>query len=154
MTTTEIQVFFKSDLIKRHPLLPPDVANSYSTDPGDMPKGAGFVEWDSGRIMKWAYSIGPSTATVVERILASKVIVEQAFNSALAVLRLTRRYSKEALERASGEALSKFAAPRYQQIKAILASDMSRDSKASDTSPKGMLMGAEYFKSFGGGDND
>ena len=154
VTTTEIQVFFKSDLIKRHPLLPPDVANSYSTDPGDMPKGAGFVEWDSGRIMKWAYSIGPSTATVVERILASKVIVEQAFNSALAVLRLTRRYSKEALERASGEALSKFAAPRYQQIKAILASDMSRDSKASDTSPKGMLMGAEYFKSFGGGDND
>ena len=82
-----------------------------------------------------------------------KVIVEQAFNSALAVLRLTRRYSKDAIEKASGEALTKFTAPRYQQIKAILAADMSRNDKTGDTSPKGMLMGAEYFRNFGG-DND
>ena len=156
VTTTEVQVFFKSELVKRHLLFSPGVENHYRTDPEDMPKGTGFVEWDAGRIVKWACSIGPATATVVEKILSSKAIVEQAFNSALAVLRLTHRYSKDALEKASGEALSKFTSPRYQQIKAILASDVSvsPNDKAENTVPKGMLMGAEYFRNFGGGNND
>ena len=154
ITTSEVQVFSKGNLIKRHLILPSSIESGYRTDEKDMPHGAGYVEWDSERIMRWARSIGPSTATVIERILGSRAIVEQSFNSALAVLRMTKRYSKEAIEKASGEALSRTNSPRYRHIKAILAS--SREGSEVKNSPaeaKGILKGAEYFASLGGGDN-
>ena len=154
ITTREVQVFEKDRLVKRHVLFSPDVVNHYSTDPSDMPHGTGFVEWDADRLMRWARSIGPSTSIVVERILASRAVVEQAFNSALAVLRMTKRYRKEDVERASGVALGQFASPRYHHLKAILASEAARMEKASDASPGGILKGSDYFKSFGGGEND
>lgn len=154
ITTREVQVFEKDRLVKRHVLFSPDVVNHYSTDPSDMPHGAGFVEWDADRIMRWARSIGPSTTIVVERILASRTVVEQAFNSALAVLRMTKRYRKEDVERASGVALGQFASPRYHHLKAILASEAVRMENAPDDSTSGILKGSDYFKSFGGGGND
>ena len=108
----------------------------------------------SGQNHEMARSIGPSTATVIERILGSRAIVEQSFNSALAVLRMTRRYTKEAIEKASGEALSKTNSPRYRHIKAILASsEEAAEVKDNAAAAKGILKGAEYFASLGGDDN-
>lgn len=155
ITTSEVQVFSNGNMIKRHIILPPSVENGYRTDEKDMPKGSGYVEWDAERIMRWARSIGPSTATVIERILGSRAIVEQSFNSALAVLRMTKRYTKEAVEKASGEALSKTDSPRYRHIKAILASSKA-DAEVKDNAAaaRGILKGAEYFASLGGDDND
>ena len=154
ITTSEVQIFSKGSLIKRHIIFPSGIENGYRTDEKDMPKGTGYVEWDPDRIMRWARSIGPSTATVIERILGSRAIVEQSFNSALAVLRMTRRYTKEAIEKASGEALSKTNSPRYRHIKAILASsEEAAEVNDNAAAAKGILKGAEYFASLGGDDN-
>lgn len=154
ITTRELQVFKKDRLVKRHVLLSPDVVNHYSTDPSDMPNGAGFVEWDSDRIMRCACSIGTSTAIVIERILASRAVVEQSFNNALAILRMTKRYNKDDVEKASEEALGQFASPRYHHLKAILASEAVKMENTSDDASSGNLNGSDYFKNFGGSEND
>ena len=154
ITTGEVQIFSKGSMIKRHIIFPSGIENAYRTDEKDMPDGEGYVEWDSERIMRWAKSIGPSTATVIERILGSRAIVEQSFNSALAVLRMTKRYTKEAVEKASGEALSKTNFPRYRHIKAILSSTKEDEEvKNSQTAVKGILKGAQYFAFLGGDEN-
>ena len=109
---TERCRFSKGSKIKCHIIFPAGIENGYRTDERDMPHGADYVEWDTDRIMRWARSIGSSTAVVIEKILSSRAIVEQSFNSALAVLRMTRRYTKEAIEKASGEALFKTDSPQ------------------------------------------
>ena len=103
---------------------------------------------------RWADKIGPNARTVVDRIFASVQIEEQAYNSVLAVLKLEKAYSREALEKACGEALKKTHSPRYRQLKSILV-QMGRGSapKAaklpSSTSTKGLVRGAAYY----GGDH-
>lgn len=64
VTTTELKIFFKTDIIKHHLLFSIGVENHYRTDPEDIHKGTAFVERAIGRIMKWAVFIGPFTATV------------------------------------------------------------------------------------------
>lgn len=57
------------------------------------------------RMCRWADKIGSCTRTVVDRIFESVRIQEQAYNSVLAVLKLEKAYSGEALEAACRKAL-------------------------------------------------
>ena len=67
---------------------------------------------------------------------------------------MTKRYTKEAVEKASGKALSKTNLPRYRHINAILSSTKEDEEvKNSQTAAKGILKGAEYFAFLGGDDN-
>jgi hypothetical protein len=158
VTPTEVMVFHKGKLIKRHLRFLPNMANQYRTDKKDMPKGSGFTEWDEERIRRWAKVIGPATEVVIDRILSSRTIVEQAFNTALAVGHLTNRFEKERIERASDIALAQVHSPRYRHLNSILSSKTDQDeskriqSKAKAT--KGILKGREYFEFFGGKSND
>jgi len=158
VTPTEVMVFHKGKLMKRHLRFLPNMVNQYRTDKKDMPKGSGFTEWDEERIRRWAKDIGPATEVVIDRILSSRTIVEKAFNTALAVLHLTNRYEKERIERASDIALAQVYSPRYRHLNSILSSKTNQDeskriqSKAEAT--KGILKGREYFANFGGESND
>lgn len=153
VTTGEVQIFVNGQLVKRHLLFDPDIINKYSTDAADMPDGSGFTEWTAERILRWARSFGPSTTSVIEKILDSKPVVEQTFNSALAVLQMSKRYGKEQIEEASGVALTQVVSPRYHQLKAILASNSGKRDEDKPPMPKGILKGADYFASFGGYDD-
>ena len=158
VTPTEVMVFHKGKLMKRHLRFLPNMANQYRTDKKDMPKGSGFTEWDEERIRRWAKDIGPATEVVIERILSSRTIVEQAFNTALAVLHLTNRFEKERIERASDIALAQVHSPRYRHLNSILSSktdqDESRRIQSKAEATKGILKGREYFENFGGESND
>lgn len=66
------------------------------------------MEWDDQRIRKWAKTIGVSTAEVVDRIFSSVRIKEQGYNSCLAVLRLSKKYTPARLEAACALALNRF----------------------------------------------
>ena len=148
-TTSEVQIFHDGKMIKRHMRFPRDVEYKYKTDKTDMPKGAGFQEWDSERILRWAGTIGPNTQIVASRILSSREVPEQAFISALAVLHMSERYGREKLEMASGVALAKVESPRYHHIKSILA---QKPAEATNEGPKqtiGVLKGKEYFEKYG-----
>ncbi len=123
-----------------------------------MPDKFHHAKWDDERINKWAYSIGPCTSEVIDRIFASVRIKEQGYNSALSVLRLSKTYSAERLEVSCELALEKIRLPRYKNLKAILSSNQNQVflSKKAETKSKelnqtvqGYVRGSQYY---GGGD--
>lgn len=91
---------------------------------------------------------------MVERIFAGAKVKEQAYNPALSVLNLSKRYGEERLESACGHALERIASPRYRHLKAILDSNLdqrgpadgARADRAGDASPRGHVRGADYYR--------
>lgn len=150
-TSSDVMIHIAGRVVKRHLRFLPGVRNQYRTDENDMPKDCRFMEWNADRIQHWADSIGDNCAEIVRRILSSRKIPEQTFNSALAILRMTGSYEKERIEKASAIALAKVSLPRYHHLKSILSANQdSVDDTLEQKQPKGRLKGAEYFKKFGG----
>ena len=107
------------------------------------------LEWTPSRLIQWAASVGPATAAVVERILASKPHPEMGFRSCLGILRLAKQYSLARLEAAAERALA-WNACSYQSLKSML--ERGLDGRPVEPTPPsrppvehGNLRGAEYF---------
>lgn len=132
--------------------------NQYSTHQEDMPDKFRISPWDDVRIRNWAGAIGKYTAEVVGRIFEGVSIKEQGYNPALAVLRLSNKYSEARLEAACEFAVTNgIKKPRYHHLSSILAANQDEiymeQKKASDRAktPMGYLRGSDYY---GGGRND
>jgi transposase len=98
----------------------------FTTDPGHRPKAhQRYLEWTPSRIIRWAASIGPRTAELVERILESKPHPEQGYRSCLGLLRLGQTYSAARLEAASERAL-RIGGISYRSVKSILQNGLDR----------------------------
>ena len=111
-----------------------------------MPDQFNQPEWNADRLINWARNIGPSTLIVVERIFDSKKIKEQSYNSVLAVLRLSKKYSNERLENACRFALKITHSPRYRHISIILTNNQDVEAKKDNKTPTGgYLRGADYY---------
>ena len=96
----------------------------YSTLVEHMPPAHAAMDspWSPERFSSWARRIGAETGTAVDRLLASRPIVEQAFVPARNILGLSKSYSPELLERACARSNALGAAPSYTALKnAILA---------------------------------
>ena len=124
-----------------------------------MPDKFKFTPWTEERIQKWASSIGKYTGEVIEKIFGAVAIKEQGFNPALAVLRLSNKYSDARLEAACEFAItSGIRKPGYHQLNSILASNQdltyleNRKPKKNTGSSMGYLKGSSYYA--GGGSND
>lgn len=110
---------------------------------------------DPARAREWAARIGEDTTTVVNRIFESVPVDEQGLDAALAVLRLTRRYSAARVEAAAGIALrSPVRSPRYAHLRPILESGQDRPSNErpwnkpatkTQPAPAGYVRGADYY---------
>ena len=155
VTATEVILYYQHMPPKRHLKVTGGYTYQYVTDIDDLPKNREWRDWSPDRFLKWAADVGPSTLEVIKRILSSRVIVEQTFNTALSILSLTKSHSKERIEEASREALSKVNSPRYKHIKAILSQTKEKEntvSRTADTNTvkaKGCLLGKDYFKNTG-----
>lgn len=147
VTQSTLEIYAKSgERLATHPLFPPYVANRYSTHDPDIPEGKVYREWDGDRIRGWAGRIGPSCEGCVNRIFESVRVEEQGFDAALALLRLSRKYSAQRLEAACGIALEKVASPRYRHVKTILDTNADK-AKAPEASPEqgGYVRGVDYY---------
>jgi len=153
-----IEIFHKDERIASHKRIPNYRRYQWSTIADHMPEQFNKVEWTDVRIKKWAYSIGIHTGDVIDRIFDSVRIKEQAYNSCLSVLRLSKPYTDERLEIACEIALTKLRSPRYRNLKPILSSNQDKiyqakkdtHNKHSEISEKqGYVRGPEYY---GGGD--
>ena len=159
ITAQLIEVYRNHERLTSHVLLGEHVANEYRTNDADQPQGEKYREWDSVRIRAWAERVGPNMVTVVKRIFESVAVEEQGFNAALAVLRLTRRYSSERVEHACQIALeSRVRSPRYAHLQPILETRQDRpgtrrvprfELTEPDPEPDGYVRGADYYA--GGG---
>lgn len=148
VSDSTVEVFTSDQRIASHVLAPPGVVNDYRTLDAHVPDGARYEPWDATRVRDWATRIGPDTTTVVNRIFESVTIDEQGLDAALAVLRLTRRYSGQRVEAASGIALVSVHSPRYTHLRPILESRQDQHGRptipsAADTS--GYVRGADYY---------
>ena len=133
VTGAKVEVFLGGERLATHPLFPPYARNRYSTHEADLPEGRPYSDWDAGRIRRWAGRVGPSCAGVVERIFQSVRYDEQGFNAALAVLRLSHKYSAARLERACSMALATGRrSPRYRDVEPILRGNQDRIAAARD----------------------
>ena len=151
-----LEIYHQNERIATHRRFPDYMANSWSTHTEDMPDHFQRMEWDDQRIRSWAVSIGASTAEVIDRIFSVVQIKEQAYNSCLSVLRLSKAYSKERLEIACALGLTKFRSPRYRHLKSILAANDDKiyleKQKKTDANHEtvGYVRGASYY----GGNHD
>ncbi len=85
-----------------------------------MPKShQHYADWSPERLIKWAESIGSSTARVITAVLSSRHHPQQGFRSCLGILRLGKSYGNDRLEAACGRALL-LSTHRYKSIESIL----------------------------------
>jgi len=83
------------------------------------------LEWTPSRLIHSAAGVGPSTAAVVERILAGKPHPETGFRSCLGIFRLAEQYSSEPVEAAAQRALARNACA-YQSLESMLERGLDR----------------------------
>ncbi len=100
-----------------------------------MPKGhREYAEWTPERVIGWSKQIGPSTALLVEKILSTRIHPQQGFMAALGLIRLSKPYGKERVERASARAIE-VGAHSYQFVKEMLKNKMDGVGNGFDESP-------------------
>ena len=78
-----------------------------------------YLEWTPSRLVDWAKKIGPATAELLDRIMASKRHPEQGYRSCLGILRLSKQYTTQRVEAAARRAIV-LPACSYPSIKSIL----------------------------------
>lgn len=153
ITDSMVEVFAGQDRLTSHLLAPMGMVNEYRTHDSDLPGGPRYRQWDAERVREWAGRIGESTTTVVNRIFESVPVDEQGLDAALAVLRLTRRYSAARVEAAAGKALaSRVRSPRYAHLRPILETNQDHpgagpwpEPAAVGAEPAGYVRGADYY---------
>ncbi|RIX34574.1 IS21 family transposase [Corynebacterium falsenii] len=151
ITARALEIYQGSQRLASHLLLPESASNEYRTNDADLPAGERFQAWDAQRVRAWAERIGPATAIVTQRIFESVPIVEQGLDPALAVLRLSRRFSADRVEAACALALTgRIRSPRYAHLHPILAT--GQDKTATLRPPReepaeegGFVRGATYY---------
>jgi transposase len=82
-------------------------------------------DWSPSRLIAWAANVGPSTAALVEAILADRPYPEQGYRSCLGIMRLARGYGAERLEAAAARALAA-KARSYKHVESILKAGLDR----------------------------
>jgi transposase len=152
ITDSTVEVFAGHDRLTSHLLAPVGMVNEYRSHDSDLPDGPRYRQWDADRVREWAARIGEDTTTVVNRIFESVPVDEQGLDAALAVLRLTRRYSADRVEAAAGIALgSRVRSPRYAHLRPILETNQDhadtsrRSGPATTAEPVGYVRGADYY---------
>ena len=116
----------------------------YSTNPEHMPDAhRDYAEWNGDRFRRWAAEKGPSTAKVVDGLLRSRTIEQQAYRSCRALLELGRRQGYDVLEQACTKALTYTRAPSYKTVKTIASKLAAQASEDPDR--HAYLRGDNYY---------
>jgi len=94
-----------------------------------MPRGhRDYADWTPERLIRWAARTGPRTAAMTEAMLASRQHPQQAFRSAMGLIRLGKLYSAERLEAACDLALDG-GATSYKSVKSILKTGLDQQPR-------------------------
>jgi hypothetical protein len=119
-----VEVLFKNRRVASHKRS--SVPGGFTTLTEHMPKShRRYLEWTPSRIIAWAGKSGPKTEKLVTRILENRPHPEQGFRSALGIVRLSKHYTPERVEKASIRALA-MGACSYKSVKSILKNGLDR----------------------------
>lgn len=74
----------------------------HTTQNEHMPKAhQDYVTWTPERLHRWAQSIGPHTAQLINEVIGLHKIPQQGYRACLGILRMSKKYGKERLENAA-----------------------------------------------------
>ncbi|HCD9287893.1 TPA: IS21 family transposase [Legionella pneumophila] len=107
----------------------------HTTQNEHMPKAhQDYVQWTPERLKRWAQSIGPYTAQLINEVIGLHKIPQQGYRACLGILRLSKKYGKERLENAAIRGLH-IGAIRYKNIESILKNGLDKQplSKPAST---------------------
>ncbi len=130
-TQSTIEIFFNNGRVASHARV--KSPGRHTTVAEHMPPAhQKYQEWSPERITRWAQTIGPHTAQLVQALMESRRHPQQAYRSCLGLLRLGGHYGEERLEAACRRA---FAAGiySYKGVKNIL--DAKLDQHPEGTRP-------------------
>jgi len=121
----------------------------FITDPAHMPAShRAHLEWTPSRLIAWAGTISPATATLVEKILATRAHPEHGYRACLGLMNLARRHGNERTGAACERALA-VGAISYSSVKSILAEGLDRLPLSTSPPPAppdhDNLRGADYW---------
>lgn len=149
-TSRTVEVFHKTQRVASHERRLK--AGSYATDPLHMPKAhREALSWPPSRLIAWADSMGENSGRLIRAILEARPHPEQGYRPCLGILRLSRVYGRERLEKACQRA-HLAGARSYRHVVAILKNGLDRAPlpDGTDTTARPALnhenvRGAAYF---------
>lgn len=155
MTDKIIEVFYNHNRIASHKRLK-GRKGQYNTIIEHMPHDHQvYLKWNAAHFRNWAKKIGHNTYLVIDTILLSRRVEQQAYKSCIGLLKLADKYSDIRLEAACKKALSFTSNPSYKIIKNILVIKKKVNSDKQDKKTRhnkhGITRGANYY---GGNKND
>jgi transposase len=132
----------------------------YSTLKEHMPAThqAYDAEWTPGRFERWADGVGPQARKLIDTVLSSKAIVEQAFLPCMNILGLAKHGRRELLESACADVMEHGLASTYSAVKNTMEAIKSKKKKRmpdkdviqDNLGDAGCVRGSEYYESLGG----
>ena len=147
-TETTVEIFRRGVRIESY--LRSYEKGKYTTRKHHMPRAhLDQVEWTPERLTQWAKKTGPCCAALLEAIMASKAHPQQGFKACLGVLRLTRTYPAERIERAAARAL-RFRTLNSSSVASILRNNLDQLPVPGDESQQalplhGNIRGGRYY---------
>lgn len=142
-TASAVTISCKGERVATHARLR-GFKGQYRTNPEHMPDAhRDFAAWNGERFCRWAKEKGSSTLAVVEAMLRSRTVEQQAYRACRALLELGQKHGDDTLEQACSKALEFSKNPSYKTVKTIVAR-MAADKK-SDPDEHAYLRGAQYY---------
>ena len=133
LTAATVEVFHHRQRVASHRRDPRP--GRYTTVAAHMPKAhREYAEWTPARLVRWAEQTGPSTAALVERILATRPHPQQGYRSCLGILRLGQTYGTDRLEAACRRALA-IGGFSYKSVDSILKRGLDQQPLPDPVTP-------------------
>ena len=147
LTATTVECIYRGQRVASH--MRCALRGRHTTADEHMPeKHRKMGQWSPERFIRWATTIGPDTALLIDNVLRSRRHPQQAFRSCLGILRLASSYGEERLEAAAGRALA-LGSNSYRSVESILKHRLDeRPSEQIELSlaiEHSNLRGASYY---------
>lgn len=123
-TSNTVEIFYKNKRIASH--IRNYQKGQFTTITEHMPPAhQHYVRWTPERMVRWANHNGEATAELVGKIMASRKHPQQGFRSCLGIMRLSDKYGKDRIEKASQRALA-IKAYGYKNLLSILENGLDK----------------------------
>lgn len=127
-TATTVEIFHQGERIASHPRS--RLKGRHSTQEAHLaPAHQEVAGWNAQRFLDWAAKVGPQTQAAIAQALASRVHPQQAYRTALGILRLAKVHGDDRLEAACLRAIQ-IKSVTYRSIASILKRGLERQIPA------------------------
>lgn len=152
LTKEMVEVFFHGSRVASHKRVSKQLRNPV-TQPEHMPmEHRKYLSYNADEFIRWAQTVGHSTASVVEKFLTAGREPEQGYKSCASLTKLGDKYGIERLEKACERVLNYSSQPSIRNISTILKNGQDRVQSAQQipeaVQPRshGITRGAAYFR--------